>query len=167
MRPAKILGTADGYTVVLVEAQPGYRGTPHTQKAAEFHLIDGTVTNQGQDMKAGDGYAAAAGSTHDSSPRTPATYITIFKPDDRPPIHLSSVLRAIAAVTDDGALGPYLRIPRDRDVVARDVRRGVAGQVEHGSDDLAGSAMRFIALDDASISMKPGLARSARGPSRS
>ena len=26
---AKILGSADGYTVVLVEAQPGYRGDRH------------------------------------------------------------------------------------------------------------------------------------------
>jgi quercetin dioxygenase-like cupin family protein len=78
---AKILGTADGYTVVLVEAQPGYRGTPHTHTYAEFHyLIDGTVTNQGRDMKAGDGYAAAAGSTHDEfATDTGATYITIFK----------------------------------------------------------------------------------------
>ena len=26
---AKILGTADGYVVAYVEAEPGYRGTPH------------------------------------------------------------------------------------------------------------------------------------------
>lgn len=78
---AKILGTADGYYVVLVEAQPGYRGTPHVHTYPEFHyLVDGTVRNQGQDMKAGDGYAAAAGSTHDDfATDSGATYITIFK----------------------------------------------------------------------------------------
>ena len=62
---AKILGSADGYTVMFVEAEPGYQGAPHEHAYAEFNFIaSGTVRNQGIEMKAGDGYAAAAGSTH-------------------------------------------------------------------------------------------------------
>jgi quercetin dioxygenase-like cupin family protein len=78
---AKVLGTADGYTVVLVEAQPGYRGSEHEHVYAEFnYVVDGTLRNQGRDMKAGDGYAAAAGSTHaDFATETGATYIVVFK----------------------------------------------------------------------------------------
>jgi quercetin dioxygenase-like cupin family protein len=78
---AKVLGTADGYNVMLVEAKPGYQGTPHEHAYTEFnYLVDGTVRNQGQVMKAGDGYAAAAGSTHaDFATDTGATYIVIFK----------------------------------------------------------------------------------------
>jgi quercetin dioxygenase-like cupin family protein len=78
---AKLLGGADGYTVALVEAQPGYRGNPHVHAHAEFnYVVDGTVRNQGQDMKAGDGYAAAAGSSHDDfATESGATYIVIFK----------------------------------------------------------------------------------------
>jgi quercetin dioxygenase-like cupin family protein len=78
---AKVLGAADGYTVVLVEAEPGYRGNPHVHEHAEFnYVVDGTVRNQGVEMKAGDGYAAAAGSSHtDFSTDTGATYIVIFK----------------------------------------------------------------------------------------
>jgi quercetin dioxygenase-like cupin family protein len=78
---AKVLGSADGYAVVLVEAQPGYRGDPHEHSYAEFfYLVDGTVENQAQGLKAGDGYAAAAGSTHtDFGTTSGATYIVIFK----------------------------------------------------------------------------------------
>jgi quercetin dioxygenase-like cupin family protein len=78
---AKILGRADGYTVVLVEAKPGYRGSEHEHANTEFnYVVDGTLRNQGQEMKAGDGYAAAAGSTHvDFETDTGATYIVIFK----------------------------------------------------------------------------------------
>ncbi len=78
---AKMLGAADGYTVVLVEAKPGYRGSEHEHAYAEFnYVIDGTVRNQGQEMKAGDGYAAAAGSTHaDFATDSGATYLVIFK----------------------------------------------------------------------------------------
>ena len=78
---AKVLGTADGYTVVLVEAEPGYEGTQHMHTHAEFnYVIDGTVRNQGVEMKAGDGYAAAAGSSHtDFATDTGATYLVIFK----------------------------------------------------------------------------------------
>jgi mannose-6-phosphate isomerase-like protein (cupin superfamily) len=78
---AKILGSADGYSVTLVEAQPGYQGNPHEHTHAEFnYIVSGRVRNQGVEMKAGDGYAAAAGSTHaDFETETGATYIVIFK----------------------------------------------------------------------------------------
>ena len=78
---AKILGVADGYVVALVEADAGYQGTPHEHAHAEFfYLIDGEVTNQGETMLAGDGYAAAAGSRHDEfRADAPARYISIFK----------------------------------------------------------------------------------------
>jgi Cupin domain len=78
---AKILGTADGYVVALVEADAGYEGTPHEHTYAEFfYLIDGHVTNQGTAMTTGDGYAAAAGSRHDQfKADTPARYLSIFK----------------------------------------------------------------------------------------
>ena len=78
---AKILGSADGYFVALVEAEAGYQGTPHEHAFAEFFfLIDGHVTNQGTAMTAGDGYAAAAGSRHDQfRADTPVRYLSIFK----------------------------------------------------------------------------------------
>jgi hypothetical protein len=78
---AKILGAADGYVVALVEADAGYRGTPHEHAHAEFfYLIDGHVTNQATALTAGDGYAAAAGSCHDDfHVETPARYLRIFK----------------------------------------------------------------------------------------
>jgi quercetin dioxygenase-like cupin family protein len=78
---AKILGSADGYTVALIEAQPGYVGTQHEHAHAEFnYVVDGKLRNQGKPMSAGDGYAAAAGSTHtDFATESGATYIVIFK----------------------------------------------------------------------------------------
>jgi quercetin dioxygenase-like cupin family protein len=78
---AKVLGSADGYMVMLVEAGPGYRGDAHEHTYPEFnYVIAGTLRNQGQPMSAGDGYAAAAGSTHtDFTTDTGATYIVIFK----------------------------------------------------------------------------------------
>jgi quercetin dioxygenase-like cupin family protein len=78
---AKVLGTADGYTSVLVEAKPGYRGSEHEHAFTEFnYVVDGTLRNQGREMKAGDGYAAAAGSTHaDFETDTGAKYIVIFR----------------------------------------------------------------------------------------
>jgi quercetin dioxygenase-like cupin family protein len=78
---AKILGQGDGYMVVLVEAQAGYRGDPHTHEFAEFsYVIDGAVRNQGEELGPGDGYAAAAGSTHtDFEATTAARYLVIFR----------------------------------------------------------------------------------------
>jgi len=78
---AKILGAEDGYSVMFVEAQPGYRGSPHEHTHTEFNfIVSGTVRNQGVEMRSGDGYAAAAGSTHaDFETATGATYIVIFK----------------------------------------------------------------------------------------
>jgi quercetin dioxygenase-like cupin family protein len=78
---AKVLASADDYTVVLVEAQPGYAGSPHVHGYAEFnYVVSGTLRNQGRSMSAGDGYAAAAGSSHaDFETDTGATYIVVFK----------------------------------------------------------------------------------------
>jgi mannose-6-phosphate isomerase-like protein (cupin superfamily) len=78
---AKVLGTADGYFVALVEADTGYRGDPHDHTNAEFfYLLEGTIRNQGQVISAGDGYAAAAGSTHtDFVVESAARYLIIFR----------------------------------------------------------------------------------------
>lgn len=78
---AKVLGSADGYTVALVEAQAGYQGTPHEHAHAEFfYLVDGHIRNQSEELKSGDGYAAAAGSMHtDFEAVAPSTYLSIFK----------------------------------------------------------------------------------------
>ena len=78
---AKIMGVGDGYYVALVDAAPGYRGAPHVHEYAEFFsLIDGTVQNQGEVMTKGDGYVAAAGSSHtDFATETGPRYIVIFK----------------------------------------------------------------------------------------
>lgn len=78
---AKVVGSADGYFLTLVEADAGYRGTAHEHRYAEFfYLLDGKIRNQGQVLTAGDGYAAAAGSTHDDFEALTSTrYLTIFK----------------------------------------------------------------------------------------
>jgi len=78
---ARVLASADGYTVVLVEAEAGYRGDPHEHGYAEFlYLVSGTLRSQGVDMGPGDAYAAAAGSTHDEFEAvSAASYISIFK----------------------------------------------------------------------------------------
>jgi mannose-6-phosphate isomerase-like protein (cupin superfamily) len=78
---AKIMGSGDGYHVALVQAEPGYRGSAHVHEHAEFFtLLDGTVRNQGTEMGAGDGYVAAAGSTHtDFGTDTGARYVVVFK----------------------------------------------------------------------------------------
>ena len=45
-----------------------------------FHLLEGTLRNQGIELSAGGGYAAAAGSTHtDFEALTPAQFLSIFK----------------------------------------------------------------------------------------
>jgi quercetin dioxygenase-like cupin family protein len=78
---AKVLSAADGYTMVLVEAGAGYRGTPHVHAHPEFvYVLDGELRNQGRRMVAGDAYAAATGSSHDDfSTDAGATYVLIFK----------------------------------------------------------------------------------------
>ena len=78
---AKILGEADGYTVALIEAEAGYRSSPHEHAHAEFfYLVDGVIRNQGRTMNTGDGYAAATGSVHtDFEVEAPATYLSIFR----------------------------------------------------------------------------------------
>ena len=78
---AKVLGSADGYLVMLVEAQAGYEGTPHQHEHAEFfYLVEGRLRNQGQVLTTGDGYAAAGGSTHDDfEALAPSTYLVIFR----------------------------------------------------------------------------------------
>ena len=78
---AKVLGGADGFTVVLVEAQPGYEGFPHVHEHPEFlYVVEGSVRNQGVEMVPGDGYAAAAGSSHtDFAAPAGATYVSIFR----------------------------------------------------------------------------------------
>ena len=78
---AKILGVADGFYITLVEAQPGYEGSPHVHEYPEFNfIVDGSVRNQGQMMVRGDAYAAAPGSSHtDFATESGATYLLVFK----------------------------------------------------------------------------------------
>jgi mannose-6-phosphate isomerase-like protein (cupin superfamily) len=78
---AKVLGTADGYTLALVEADAGYRGTVHEHAHAEFFfVVNGSVRTQGKVLTAGDGYAAGTGSRHDDfEVLAPSTYLSIFR----------------------------------------------------------------------------------------
>jgi quercetin dioxygenase-like cupin family protein len=78
---AKVLASGDGYMLTLVEAEPGYRGTPHEHPYTEFsYVIHGELRNQGRVMRKGDGYVAAAGSTHtDFQTETGATYLVVFR----------------------------------------------------------------------------------------
>ncbi len=78
---AKVLGTGDGYALVLVEAATGYIGTPHDHAHAEIsYVIAGTVEHQGVPMTAGDGYVASTGSSHTGFTATSdATYVLAFK----------------------------------------------------------------------------------------
>ena len=77
---AKVLGSGDGYVLVLVEAEAGYVGSPHEHAAAEMsYVLSGTVEHQGVPMSAGDGYVAAAGSVHTGfAATTDATYLLAF-----------------------------------------------------------------------------------------
>lgn len=77
----KILGEADGYTVAIIQADAGYTTLEHQHAHAEFfYLIEGGIRNQGQQMDAGDGYAAASGSVHtDFQVERPSTYLSIFR----------------------------------------------------------------------------------------
>ena len=78
---AKVLGTGDGYALVLVEAAAGYTGTAHDHNFAEMsYVVAGTVEHQGVPMIAGAGYIASAGSTHTGFRATSdATYVLAFK----------------------------------------------------------------------------------------
>jgi mannose-6-phosphate isomerase-like protein (cupin superfamily) len=79
---AKILGSGDGYSLSLVEADEGYRGDPHLHANTEFlFVVEGTLRNQGRTMTRHDGYIAAIGSSHDDFEVGPggATYLSIFK----------------------------------------------------------------------------------------
>lgn len=78
---AKVMASADGFYVALVEAEPGYSGDPHQHDHAEFlYVVDGTLRTQGREMTKGDAYAAAAGSTHDDfGTDRGATYLSIFR----------------------------------------------------------------------------------------
>ena len=78
---AKSLGEADGYTVTVIEAEAGYTGSYHEHTNAEFfYLVQGEIRNQGEVMKSGDGYAAAAGSIHsDFEVLSPSTYLIVWR----------------------------------------------------------------------------------------
>jgi uncharacterized protein len=78
---AKVLRNSDGYFLTLIEAEAGYRGDPHEHTNPEFlYVIDGSVRTQGKTMTRGDGYSAAAGSSHtDFATDSGATYILLFK----------------------------------------------------------------------------------------
>jgi hypothetical protein len=53
----------------------------HTHTYPQFsYVVDGFVRNEGRQLSAGDGYAAAAGSSHDDfATDTGAAYIVIFR----------------------------------------------------------------------------------------
>ena len=78
---AKTLAVADGFFLMLVEAQPGYEGTPHEHAFPEFlYVVDGNLRTQGVELKRGDAYGASPGSVHtDFATDTGATYLVLFK----------------------------------------------------------------------------------------
>ena len=78
---ARVVAGADGYHQVLIKAQAGYTWTPHEHEHAEFsYILEGVVKHNGTTLNVGEGYGAAAGSSHDSFEAiTDATYLTIFK----------------------------------------------------------------------------------------
>jgi quercetin dioxygenase-like cupin family protein len=78
---ARILGGADGFVLVLVEADAGYQGDAHEHTHPELlYVVDGAVRTQGVELVRGDGYAASAGSTHaDFASPSGAVYLSIFK----------------------------------------------------------------------------------------
>ena len=78
---ARVLAVADGYHVVLVEAQPGYTGQAHEHLHTEFlYLLEGSVRTQGRTMTAGNAYAAGVGSAHtDFTTESGATFVLTFK----------------------------------------------------------------------------------------
>jgi hypothetical protein len=78
---AKVLGSGDGYVLVVVEAGAGYVGDPHEHTSAELsYVVSGVVEHQGVPMTGGDGYVAAAGSKHTGfRVLEDATYVIAFK----------------------------------------------------------------------------------------
>lgn len=76
-----MLAEADGFHVVLVEAEHGYHGDEHEHAHPEFlDVVAGELRNQGVGMAAGDAYAAATGSQHtDFATDTGATYLSILR----------------------------------------------------------------------------------------
>jgi len=78
---AKVLGTGDGYVLAVVEAQAGYRGSPHEHAHTEFlYVVSGSIRNQGRTLGPGDAYVASIGSVHsDFEAEGPSTYLSIFK----------------------------------------------------------------------------------------
>jgi quercetin dioxygenase-like cupin family protein len=63
------------------EAEPGSRGDPHEHGQTEFlYVLSGSLQSQGQVLRAGSGYVAESGSTHDEfATADGATYLSIFK----------------------------------------------------------------------------------------
>lgn len=78
---AQVIATADGYHLMLVRADAGYRGTPHDHAHAELtYVLEGTVVTNGHELHAGEGAAAPAGSHHESFRAvTDAVYLSVFK----------------------------------------------------------------------------------------
>ena len=76
-----VLGSADAFAVVLVEAAPGYVWEPHVHGFPEFvYVLEGTVRTQGRALGPGDGYAAATGSSHtEFVTETGATFVLITR----------------------------------------------------------------------------------------
>jgi hypothetical protein len=76
---AKTLGTADGYTVVFVEAQPGLPRLALRAHVPEFsHVVEGSVRDQGRQLSAGD------------ATRPPVRAMTTSPPTPAPPTSSSS-----------------------------------------------------------------------------
>ena len=77
----KMIGGADGFVMVYSELAAGDSGSPHEHGAPEFlYVLEGDVTSNGVEMKAGHGYAAAAGSKHTEFASTDGCkFISVFK----------------------------------------------------------------------------------------
>ena len=77
---AKVLAEADGYMVVLVQADPGYRCGAHEHTSAEFfYLVDDWSETRVRPC-AGDACAAGEGSIHTYfETQAPPTYISIIR----------------------------------------------------------------------------------------
>jgi hypothetical protein len=77
---ARVLAAADGYSLVVVDADAGYVGSPHRHERTEFlYVLEGSLHNQGSLIGAGGGYVASAGTVHaDFGTATGARYLSIF-----------------------------------------------------------------------------------------